>query len=471
MPVDYFQEYIDAIPNKATRQSYRWGLKFALGDPNAWMRLAKRDKRKAEQALIAFAARERDRVSPATVVGPFKTVKLFCAFHEVPLNWARVKVAFPKGRHVANDRGPSKAEIRKVMPFLNARLKAAAFIMMMGARVGFVDYAHVGDFTVREDGIGELVIYRGETEQYASLLTPEAVAAVQDYLNERQKDGEVLSKDAPLIRDDYTNTHVAGRLGLDVKKPRWPTKIVVENLFLKKWIRAKVRAKAHGKRGAFQVCHGFRKWFDTTAKNAGMKSEYVEMLKGRKYSYNKPTDRELVDDFKKAVSALTISEAAEVREEVTKELAANTAVVMDLQDKLSKKDVEISQIQAIAELWKASVEAAPRDMRELQKQVEQLTSEVESLRHEKMSSSVSQALGVLAKAFPADSPATKRLLEALESEQESASNELQSHSASDKRWYCKQCGETKASSLKPPGGSCPKSQWGHAWRRKASVME
>ena len=55
--VSRFEEFLEGLRTKATRVNYSWGITCVLGDPDAFLLLAKSDRRKAEEKLIEFINR------------------------------------------------------------------------------------------------------------------------------------------------------------------------------------------------------------------------------------------------------------------------------------------------------------------------------------------------------------------------------------------------------------------------------
>jgi integrase len=72
------------------------------------------------------------------------------------------------------------------------------------------------------------------------------------------------------------------------------------------------------RRHEFSV-HGFRKYFKTKCETGGMKPINIEILMGHSTgisdSYYRPTEAELLDDYKKVVDLLTINEPEKLRAE------------------------------------------------------------------------------------------------------------------------------------------------------------
>jgi hypothetical protein len=78
------------------------------------------------------------------------------------------------------------------------------------------------------------------------------------------------------------------------------------------WIQGLRKNLEQGKRRhEFQADHGLRKWFKTRCEISGMKPINIEKLMGHSIgipgSYYRATERELLDDYMKAIDFLTIS--------------------------------------------------------------------------------------------------------------------------------------------------------------------
>ena len=101
------------------------------------------------------------------------------------------------------------------------------------------------------------------------------------------------------------------------------------------------------RRHEFQADHGYRKWFKTQCELAGMRSINIEILMGHSIgisdSYYRIPEKELLEDYLKAVGLLTINENSILRHQVT-ELSDNTKGIVKTE--LQKRDREIQRIRA-----------------------------------------------------------------------------------------------------------------------------
>jgi hypothetical protein len=162
----------------------------------------------------------------------------------------------------------------------------------------------------------------------------------------RKACGENINENSWVMRNLWDVTLLKGKGIVTSPKKLRSTGIkrLIENALWTQRIRMKLE---FGKRRhEFQADHGFRKWFKTRCEIAGMRSINIEMLMGHSIgisnSYYRPTEDELLDDYLKAVSFLTISDEHRLQEQVnelSKKTHNNDYLVMA---KMREKDEQIS---------------------------------------------------------------------------------------------------------------------------------
>jgi integrase len=271
----------------------------------------------AESLMVNYIqSLEKKGLSGSTVALYVVGIRALLDYNDVTgINWKKVRKAIPPARSYGTDRPPTVDEIRRILQFCDIRARAMILCLASGGfRVGSFDYFSLRDYSVireRERVLaGRLVIYKGEREEYFTFLTPEAVQAFEAYFEFRKRAGEELTPSSPLFRDAW-DTEVHGA----VKDVR-PLKAEGVNAAVNRILKA-----AGLKEREFKAIHGFRKFFKTRAEQA-MKSAYVEILMGHSLgisnSYLKPTEKELLAEYLKAVPFLTIQEADELKRELSK---------------------------------------------------------------------------------------------------------------------------------------------------------
>ena len=129
----------------------------------------------------------------------------------------------------------------------------------------------------------------------------------------RVSHGEQVTKDSPLIRNIW---HPSKDLADGAEEPERLQASGVKRLFEDTLWKFGIR-KEKKRRHEFFI-HSIRKFFKTRAEQV-MKPINVETLMGHSVgisdSYYRPTEKELLEDYLRAVPLLTVSEAEEVRRE------------------------------------------------------------------------------------------------------------------------------------------------------------
>ena len=159
-----------------------------------------------------------------------------------------------------------------------------------------------------------MVIYAGEPEEYYCFITPEAYNSLKAWMDYRSNAGEEITGESWLMRDLWQTTDFSygAQWGL-VKYPKQLKATGVKSLIERamKAQRLAIPLPKGVKRREWKSGHGYRKFFKTRAEQV-MKPANVELLSGRDIgvsgSYYKPTEKELFEDYIKAIDLLTINE-------------------------------------------------------------------------------------------------------------------------------------------------------------------
>ncbi len=321
--------FYDGIRNPVTRDKYERRLFSFLGSidiagssldekAKAFVARAREDPSWAAYSIIDYLRRQKSRaerkeISAATVPNFYKPIKLFCEMNDIVLNWKKIRKTLPQGRRHANDRAPSIDEIRLITNDGDLRLKCAILIMVSsGIRLGAWDYLEWGHIEpIIKDGrliAAKIRVYAGDPDEYYSFITPEAYNALEFYMGFREMHGESISKSSPLLRDRFESTSKGSRGFASVPKRLKSSglKRLIDRALWKYGIRTEKK-----RRHEFAMDHGFRKFFKTRAEQV-MKPANVELLLGHSIgisdSYYRPTEKDLLEDYLKAVPLLTINQ-------------------------------------------------------------------------------------------------------------------------------------------------------------------
>jgi len=272
-----------------------------------------------------YLLKEKERalnkeIEPSTVVNVKKPVKLLLEMNDVTgINWKKISRILPSARRYALDRAPTIDELRFLVS--NSELRFQAILLTMassGIRIGAWEYLDWGDIeTIKKNGevvAAKLQVYAGTPEAYYTFITPEASDKLDQYIRLRESHGEIITKNSPLIREKWRSVKGAsiGEIGKPKRLKTTGVKRLFEDMLWKFGLR-----KEKKRRHEFSI-HSLRKFFKTRAEQV-MKPINVETLMGHSTgisdSYYRPTEKELLEDYLKAVPLLTISEVEEVRRE------------------------------------------------------------------------------------------------------------------------------------------------------------
>jgi hypothetical protein len=284
---------------------------------------------------------ERGEIAEATVPNFWKPIKLLLEQNDVLLNWRKISKRIPKGKSYGNDRLPKVDEIKGILSYTDRRIKPVILTMVSsGIRVGAWDYLNWGDVTPIKKGdlvvAARLKVYSGTRDEYSSFITPEAYAALKEYVHFRSSAGESITDSSPLVRDIWFGDRL-GKSGHELTRPHRlasnGVKRLVEDAI--KYAGLRKPLAAGKRRHEFQALHGFRKFFKSVGERK-MKTLHVEILLGHSTglnaNYYRPTEEELLNDYLKAVPDLTMLEA--VPRPVTEDVEVLKAQVAELQKEM-----------------------------------------------------------------------------------------------------------------------------------------
>ena len=262
---------------------------------------------------------EKGEIVESTINNYYKSVKLFCEMNDILLNWKKIAKGKPQHRDYANDRAPTLEEIKKLLDFPERRIKVIVLVMLSsGIRLGAWDYLRWKHIIPIKNESNEVIaakvrVYAGEKEEYLSFITPEAFEALQEYIEFRASCGETITDESWLIRDIWKSTNVKfqNRGGLATVPRKLKSSGIRSILTRAEWEQGIREPLSNGKkRHEFQAVHSFRKFFKSHCEQV-MKSINVEILMGHTIgvsnSYYKPSQKEILEDYLKAINVLTIN--------------------------------------------------------------------------------------------------------------------------------------------------------------------
>jgi hypothetical protein len=280
----------------------------------------------ATQYFIRFLNYQKDRaqkgeISESTIPNYYKAAKLFCVMNDLIVNWQKIGKGVPYEKKAADDRPPSLEEILKLLEYPDTRIKPIILTMISsGIRLGAFDFLRWKHIKPIKDDNGKIIaasllVYATDEEQYLTFITPEAYLALETWMNYRKVHGEKVNSESWVIRDIWQTSErsYGAYFGL-AKNPKQLNSKGIKSL-IERAIHAQGLWKPleGKKRREWKGAHGFRKYFKTQAEQI-MKSINVEILMGHNIGvskcYYKPTEKEILEDYVKAVKLLSVDKSS-----------------------------------------------------------------------------------------------------------------------------------------------------------------
>jgi hypothetical protein len=333
---NYYSLFKFSIRSEVTRKYYeriRYFLdfiKFEVDEAimeyrcNSFAHKANSELRWVMEHIIKFLQFQKARVenrdiTAATLRNYIKSLKSFCDICEITIPWKKITRGLPRGRQSSTDRAPTIEEIHKLLDYPDRRIKPIIFTMVSsGIRLGAWDLLQWGNVEpiLNKNGsieAAKLLVYAGDVEEYYAFITPEAYGSLKAWMDFRESYGEKVTGKSWLMRDLWqtTNMSYGARWGLATNAKRLKSSGVKRLLERAIWEQDLRRPLKDGeKRHEWKAAHGFRKYYKTHAEQL-MRPINVEITMGHDIgvssSYYKPTEREVLEDYLKAVPLLTIN--------------------------------------------------------------------------------------------------------------------------------------------------------------------
>ncbi len=244
-----------------------------------------------------------------------------------------------------------------------------------GIRLGAWDYLKWGLLRpIERDGeivAAKVIVYAGEDEEYFSFISKEATFSLMDWMKYRENSGELISEESWLMRDLWDTGAVQGGPGL-VTRPNKLASAGIKRLIERAiWAQGLRKRLEHGKkRHPFSAVHSFRKWFKTRAENGGMKPINVEILLchsvGISSSYYRPTETDLLEDYLKVTSLLSIDRQSKLETKLQDYEERNKEENYVIRGKLQERE---EQIRKLEEKYESSMNQMKEDIENKLKQI------------------------------------------------------------------------------------------------------
>jgi integrase len=273
-----------------------------------------------------------------------KGVKSFLEFNEIALPWNKIAKFLPDD--VTNSyRSYTKEEIKKLLSVADHRDRCIILLMASsGIRVGAIQTLKVKSVKRLYGEVGIVTVYpESKDSVYATLVTPEFLTSLDEYLKYRKSQGEKITNESWLIRDKFAT------FSKKTNKPTPPS-----NKSINKQMRFLVR-KAGLPLEDLQPDHSLRKFFNTALMNSDVAYTFKELLMGHSVKLdnvyydkdNEKSQQKILLEYVKAIDALTIHDEYRLKKKIVEyeEKLKDVPKVEQLESHLANKILEQEAIK------------------------------------------------------------------------------------------------------------------------------
>jgi integrase len=366
----YYRNFEDSIQSPDTLRSYR----YALQDYMKYRKISDisdlvvvGSTKELESQLIAYLVSIKSQVSHSLRSIRLAAIKKFYVMNDVVLNWQKISCYLGEKKRVVNDDNVcySTQQIQQLLTQCDERMRVVILLLAStGMRIGAVPLLKIKNLTKIQDyNIYKIVVYEGSEEQYFTLCTPECTAAIESYLAYRERSGERLEKNAPLIREQYDSKDL-----FVIKRPKHLVPYTIRNKVADVVIRSgvqqieKLTESTTNKSGRIRknipMCHGFRKFAITQMAMAGMDYEIRERLVGHTIGmaqrYIRFAEQKYVEEYFKAVDLLTIHDENRLKRKV-ETLTVRADRFEELNERLDQLTKDNEELESMRQWYEAAV--------------------------------------------------------------------------------------------------------------------
>jgi Phage integrase family len=209
--------------------------------------------------------------------------------------------------------------IRQLLEFADLRLKCIILLMSSaGLRRGAIPSLRIGDLQkIDKYSLYKISVYKNEQEAYFTFCTPECAKLLDQYFDYRARLGEKIHEKSPVFRKEFTTLDAAKPRPLGIEAISWLVNVLLD----RSGIRPKQEKKKIGgeQRTSVMQCHGFRKYFETTARLAGMDLVFINRCMGHstglEHSYLKLSDQQILEGNDKMIGYIGVIDELTINEE------------------------------------------------------------------------------------------------------------------------------------------------------------
>jgi integrase len=204
-----YQTYLQLIKSNETKTTYTYQLRLfqkwietKYPRISSWHMFIVLPHNEIDQIFMDYLLVLKNKnLKYSSILTAFASVEFLLDIHNVNYNKKHVHRYFPTKNKPKGEQAYSLNDIQAMLKVTKSTRDKALLLVLAtsGIRsgaVGLLKCGHVQDI----ENCKKLIIYGGDNEEYVTFITPEAAKALDEYLQEREENGEKLDDSSPLFR-------------------------------------------------------------------------------------------------------------------------------------------------------------------------------------------------------------------------------------------------------------------------------
>jgi site-specific recombinase XerD len=386
-----YQNFINTLKSEYTKKTYRKSLRNFLSFLNIQdydcSKLLDYDIKTIENYIRDYILDMRNsrNLSPASIDCHCAALKHFFDINDIDLRWSKKLIKFKgsKDDYYSNNNNnnknkkKNKNEIRayaleEIQKLFNSAQDQRTKIMIAlmassGIRIGaFLSLRIRNLIPIDKYGIYQIVVYENTSSQHYTFCSQECRTEIDNYLEYRKRNGEVMRPESPLIREQFNTRNRVGSAKPRFLSDRGLTKMIEHVINVDAGIKYNNINSEPDNTSTTQT-HSFRRFFETTAIKEGFSPLYVNMLMnhdiGLEKSYFKPTVNDLLEGSDKMpgyiqiMNAVTIKDENRLSKQVQELKEKNEDAEYVITGKLQEKEEQINRLIAKQEKFEQLIQS------------------------------------------------------------------------------------------------------------------
>lgn len=296
--------FIDSLKSPITKQEYETNIKYYLKFCNYNKLSDLLTIVEPQKQIVKYITSQKNRgLSTSSISTMLYPIYHFYVMNDVILNRVKINKFVGEPTLKTVDRAYTYEEIQKILNVSDLRMKVIVLLMASaGLRIGAIAELRLRNLEKIEQCY-KVTIYEGTDSSYYSFVTPECASFIDSYLEYRTKNGEKLTQDSYLIRDQFDINDIEQIRNKSKGIQTGSLKQLLNLILIKAGVREVNHTNPH-KRKEVARAHGMRKHFTTQLVNSKVNPEIREMLLGHKIGlascYYRPTEQEMYAEYQKA---------------------------------------------------------------------------------------------------------------------------------------------------------------------------